>query len=97
MLLADLYNAPLESQNGQTLAVLYDRFVSKTVQGSAVTRSVAEGFRVFQATLEGEHLGVSGVSIDEEAVRMLSYQRAFQASARYIQTVSELLDIMVNL
>ncbi len=97
VLLADLYNAPLESQNGQTLAVLYDRFVSKTVQGSAVTRSVAEGFRVFQATLEGEHLGVSGVSIDEEAVRMLSYQRAFQASARYIQTVSELLDIMVNL
>ncbi len=97
VLLADLYNTSLESQNGQTLAVLYDRFISEAVQGSAVTRSVADGFRVFQATLEGEHLGISGVSIDEEAVRMLSYQRTFQASARYIQTVSELLDLMVNL
>jgi flagellar hook-associated protein 1 FlgK len=62
-----------------------------------VARSVAEGFRVFQKTLEGEQLGISGVSIDEEAVRMISYQRTFQASARYIATISELLDVLVNL
>ena len=95
--LADLFDAPLESANGQSLAVLYDRFTSETVQASSVARSVAEGFRVFQKTLEGEQLGISGVSIDEEAVRMISYQRTFQASARYIATISELLDVLVNL
>ncbi len=95
--LADLYDKPLASQNEQSLAILYDRFVRVTIQASSVTRSVAEGFRVFQKTLQGEQLGVSGVSIDEEAVRMISYQRMFQASARYISTVSDLLDVLVNL
>lgn len=95
--LAALYDAPLETQSDNSLAEIYDKFVGETIQASSATRAVAEGFRVFQQTLKGEQLGVSGVSIDEEAVRMLSFQRSFQASARYIQTVSELLDLIVNL
>ena len=70
---------------------------SETTQGAAVTHSVAEGFRVFQQTLEGQHLAISGVNIDEEAVRMIMFQRAFQASARVISTINEMLDILVNL
>jgi flagellar hook-associated protein 1 len=37
------------------------------------------------------------VSIDEEAIKMITLQRIYQASARYIQSISELLDILVNL
>ena len=40
---------------------------------------------------------MSGVSIDEEAVKMMTLQRIYQASAKYIQTISELLDLLVNL
>jgi flagellar hook-associated protein 1 FlgK len=58
---------------------------------------MAEGYRSFQATLEGEHLGLSGVSLDEEAVNMMTFQRMYQASARVIQTISELLDVLVRL
>jgi flagellar hook-associated protein 1 FlgK len=47
--------------------------------------------------LEGQHLGVTGVSVDEEAVKMIAYQRAFQASARMIATLDELLGTLVNL
>jgi len=28
---------------------------------------------------------------------MIQFQRAFQASARFIRTISELLDVLVNL
>jgi flagellar hook-associated protein 1 FlgK len=42
-------------------------------------------------------MAISGVSLDEEAVRMITLQRAFQASARYIATISELLEILANL
>jgi flagellar hook-associated protein 1 FlgK len=58
---------------------------------------VAEGFRVFQKTLQGEQLAISGVSIDEEAIRMITYQRVFQMSARFIGAVSELLETLVDL
>ena len=42
-------------------------------------------------------LGTSGVSIDEEAVKMITYQRAYQAAARYIKAVADLLDLLANL
>jgi flagellar hook-associated protein 1 len=62
-----------------------------------VNSGIADGLRNFYKTLEGQHLSISGVNLDEEAVKMIFYQRAFQASSRLIQTSSELLDVLVNL
>jgi flagellar hook-associated protein 1 FlgK len=95
--LANLLTTQLPSRGNESLATLYDRMTSEVTQGAAVARSVAEGFRVFQRTLEGQHLAISGVNLDEEAVRMITFQRAFQASARVIQSINEMLDILVNL
>lgn len=95
--MAAFIDRPLETANGQSLAFVYDRFTSKVTQASTVAQSVASGFRSFEHTLLGEKLAISGVSIDEEAIRMISYQRTFQASAKYISTVSELLELLVNL
>jgi flagellar hook-associated protein 1 len=38
----------------------------------------------------------SGVNIDEEMTNMLQFQRAYQASARCITTVDEMIDTLVN-
>jgi flagellar hook-associated protein 1 FlgK len=88
---------PLESDNGASLSVLYNHLTADVTQGSTVARSVAEGFRAFEETLVGQRLATSGVSLDEEAVRLMTLQRTYQASARYIATLAELLDILVNL
>jgi len=95
--LADFLNTPIDAQNGLTLAQLYDKLVSDTAQGAAATKSATEGFRTFQRTLEGQKLAVSGVNLDEEAIRMISYQRAYQASAKVIATINELFDTLLNL
>ncbi len=52
---------------------------------------------MFEENLKGQHLAISGVSLDEEAVKLISYQRAFQATAKYIATLNELLGVLVNL
>lgn len=39
---------------------------------------------------------VSGVSLDEEAIDLVNYQSAYQAAARYISTINELLDVVIN-
>ncbi len=80
-----------------TIGVIYGQLVSDVTQGSTVATSIAEGFRIFSDTLQGQQLAITGVSLDEEAVRMIMLQRAFQATARYIATISELLDILVRL
>ncbi len=95
--LAGFLDRALESASGETLTTLYDSLTSKTTQASAVARGVAEGSRVFEETLRGQQLGVSGVSIDEEAIKLITYQRAFQATAKFIRAVADLLEILVNL
>jgi flagellar hook-associated protein 1 FlgK len=97
LLLADFLQQPLDSQDGSTLAQIYDKMVSDTAQGSASTKAATEGFRVYQKTLEAQHLAVTGVNLDEEAVRMISYQRAYQASAKVISTINALFETLLNL
>jgi flagellar hook-associated protein 1 FlgK len=40
---------------------------------------------------------VEGVNIDEELVRLTTYQQAFNASARMIQASKDLFDILSNI
>jgi flagellar hook-associated protein 1 FlgK len=95
--LAAFLDEPLESAGNATIADLYNQIINNVTQGSSIAQSVAEGHRVFENTLDGQQQAISGVSIDEEAIKMITLQRIYQASAKYIQTCSELLDLLVNL
>jgi flagellar hook-associated protein 1 FlgK len=87
----------LDSAGGLTVADVYDRLVNSVSQGATVAGSIAEGFRVFENTLDGQLQAVAGVNIDEEAINMMTLQRIYQASARFIQTAAEMLDTLINL
>jgi len=39
---------------------------------------------------------ISGVSLDEEASNMIEYQHAYQAAARVITTMDEMLNTLIN-
>lgn len=95
--LANFLDEPLSSQNGVSLAILYDRLTSEVTQASAAARSASAGFTVFEETLKGQKLAISGVSLDEEAVKLMTLQRAFQATARYISTLDDLIGVLVNI
>jgi flagellar hook-associated protein 1 FlgK len=95
--LANFMNVPLASAGGTTLTDVYDRLVGGVTQGSAVSQSVAQGHETFQQTLQGQQAAISGVSIDEETVQMLSYQRVYQASAKLISTINDLLNTLMQL
>ena len=95
--LAEFAEKPIDSQNGASIFTVYDRLVADTTQGSTVTHATAEGARAFESTLRGQKLATSGVSIDEETVNMIAIQKSFQASARYISVVNDLLELMVQI
>lgn len=46
--------------------------------------------------LETRQEEVAGVSLDEETVKLLEYQRTYQAAARVMTTVDEMLDRVIN-
>jgi flagellar hook-associated protein 1 FlgK len=95
--LVSFLDKPLEAHQGASIMGLFDTLVQETTLGSTVAQSVADGLRIFEETLIGQRMATSGVSLDDEAVRMITLQRAYQASARYIRTLTDLLDILVNL
>ena len=97
VVLADFLDRPIDTHNGESIGVIYDRMMGETAQGAAIARSIAEGDRVFEETLRGQKLATSGVTLDEEAVRLISFQHSFKASARYIGVLGELLDVLVSL
>jgi flagellar hook-associated protein 1 FlgK len=95
--LAGLATERLESIGSLSLAEYYERFTGEMFQASAVIQGISDGFRTFHATLEGQQLGISGVNLDEQAVRMIQHQRVFQATGRLIATANEMLEVLVNL
>jgi len=47
--------------------------------------------------LQQQRESISGVSLDEEASNLLLYQRAYQAAARAISTVDQMLETAINM
>lgn len=95
--MSNFINQPLTSAGGSTIGQINDQIVGDVTQGSAVAQSIADGFNTFQQTLSGQQLAVSGVSIDEEATNMITLQRCYQASAKVIATINDLLDTLMKL
>ncbi len=95
--LVELADRTLDTQQGLSITGLYEQIVSDTAQASSVTTSLAEGSRMYESTLRSQKTATSGVNLDEEAINLIAYQQAYQATARYISTLSELLEMVTQL
>ncbi|AMV30989.1 Flagellar hook-associated protein 1 [Pirellula sp. SH-Sr6A] len=95
--LAEAFNSPSSLLGGRSLNGIYDAIISDTTREINTQKGIADGLRNFQQTLESKHLGISGVNLDEEAVKMMLFQRAFQAQSRLVSVASDLLETLVNI
>lgn len=95
--MAALPDMALEGHNDESLITIYKRLANSTAEGSAIAKEQANADRVYQGTLNSQKLATSGVNIDEESIKLMVYQRAYQANAKYISTISELLDVLIQL
>ena len=47
--------------------------------------------------LNTQREAVSGVSLDEEAINLMQYQKAYEAAARFIKVANEMTDTILSL
>jgi len=59
-------------------------------------RDTSANQEVLVQHLERQRESLSGVSLDEEAANLVKYERAYQAAARVMTTVDEMLDHLIN-
>ncbi len=95
--IAQLRTNPVDSLNGMSIADKYRMIVSDLGTKSAGARQRHEVHQAIVDTLTAQRESVSGVSIDEETVNLLSTQRAFQGAARYVSAVNDMIQEILRL
>ncbi len=95
--LAAVTTNPVAALGGISLDELYENIVTNVAQASSTEQAVRDGLSAFRDSLKHQRDQYSGVSLDEEAIKVLQYQRAFQASARLISVIDELFTTLLNM
>jgi flagellar hook-associated protein 1 len=95
--IAQLSTEGVTSLNGLTLSDRFSEVVGMIASGSKSAQDNYTAAEVVLQTLETERQGISGVSIDEEALNMIIFQRAFQGAARYVNVIDEMLQEVIAL
>ncbi len=95
--IAGLQDKSLEAAGGRSLREYWNSHVEDFAIRLQQTGVRAESDRVVREGLQTQREGISGVNLDEEAISMLTYQRAFQGSARFITVIDELVETLLGL
>lgn len=93
--LANLRTSAIPSLGNITLKDLWGRHVADyAVRSSQATQQLSSDTLV-KENLMSQAQAVSGVNTDEEAINLLSYQRAYQASARFLSVVDQMFQTLL--
>jgi flagellar hook-associated protein 1 FlgK len=95
--LAQLADRQHASLSNQTFSEYYSRTVANLGQSLASTNNALTDQDAVEQMLLRQRDAISGVSLDEEMTDLIKFQRAYEASAKLIATVDEMLSTLVNM
>lgn len=93
--IASLDSQASEALGGSSIPQFYNEMVSSVAVIAGGNNADVEALGSVQSALQAQKESISGVNLDEEAVSLVKFQRAFQGASRYVSVVDQLLgDIM---
>jgi flagellar hook-associated protein 1 FlgK len=95
--LANLAHKSMTALGNATLNGYYQTTASGVGSDAQQASQDLTAQQMLQNELEAHWSEVSGVSLDEELVNMMTYQRAFEASSRIVVMADELMQTILNL
>ncbi len=95
--IAALRETGVASLDGMSLTQYWNRHVEDFAIRLSQTRAAVEADTVVKEALQTQQQSLSGVNADEETIDLLQYQRAFQANARFITVIDELMQTLLSL
>ena len=87
---------PRYTQSKYSYSEYYKEMVGEIGIVGSMYGTTAEKLEGTVSAVENQRNEVIGVSSDEELTRMIKYQNAYNASSRYIQTVSDMIEMLVT-
>lgn len=95
--ISQLQNRSLTSLGGVSATEFWRQTVQELAGATAQSNTGAQAARTVREAIEAQRDAVSGVSIDEESINLLQFQRQYQAAARVISVADELTQQLLNL
>ncbi len=79
-----------------TLNQAYVSQVARVGADSASAKTDVKNQDSIAAQLQSQQSSISGVSLDEELTKLIQYQRSYQVASRFITTIDDTLDRLIN-
>jgi flagellar hook-associated protein 1 FlgK len=95
--IAELETVPSDRLGGAPIPAFYDSIANGVATNAATANSDVQASGAVLSSLQSQKESVSGVNLDEEAISLLKYERAFQGATRFVRTVDDLLTELVSL
>lgn len=92
-----LQDQPNQSLGGSTIRGSWQDAAQSIGLRTDAASSRASSTRLVRESLEAQRSAVSGVSIDEESINLLTFQRQYQGAARFITVVDEMTQTLISL
>ncbi len=94
--IADLQTTRTLSSGGDTYDTYYGGIVARVGSAAQSVQGLSDAQHLSVNHLQQLQQSTSGVNLDEEMTNMIQYQRGYEASARMIRTISDMLDTLIN-
>jgi flagellar hook-associated protein 1 FlgK len=95
--IVELENRSIEAFGGRSLREKWQSEVNTLAVATGAARTRYESSILVRESLEAQNQAVSGVSIDEEAIDLMTLQRQFQAAARFITVIDEAMQVLLSI
>ncbi len=79
-----------------TLSGFYAKYIGELATTGSVYKTTSEALSGTRKSVESGRQGVIGVSSDEELTNMIRFQNAYNASSRYINVVSQMIEYLLS-
>ncbi|MDQ7013822.1 MAG: flagellar hook-associated protein FlgK [Planctomycetota bacterium] len=93
--IAGLQDDNIEALSGSTLQEHWAQRVQRIAVDTEYAQDRFESTGIVREGLAAQRAAASGVSIDEESINLINYQKQYEASARVISVARELLDVLL--
>lgn len=74
----------------------YKNLIGDVGVKSQHAQSMVDGQETLVGYLENRYESISGVSIDEEVINLVQFQKAYEANAKVMSTITEMLDTIIH-
>lgn len=94
--IAGLRDESVGALNGKSLTGFWRDHVEQVGIEVSEAKEQAEADQAVRENLRKQQQSVSGVNVDEQTVDLMQFQRSFQASARFISTVDQMMQTLLQ-